>query len=197
MKVQNLRVESLSENDWNPNVMEKRLFRALVRAFKKYGCVQPLLVRPVEGGWEVIDGAHRLRAAKEAGLKKVPCVVVDSGEEEARLRTLMMNRLRGRFRWEDVARMVADMDREETQRLLAFTDAELRELAELLQERPPPVTEGVDPARFGVVMEFFVDENEEKIIETAVEKARKGRKKVGRGEALAAVCEHYLRTSEA
>lgn len=39
------------------------------------GLLQPLTVRRGEHGWELVAGERRLRAAKLAGLRQVPCLV--------------------------------------------------------------------------------------------------------------------------
>lgn len=47
------------------------------------GVLQPLLVRPYEGGYQIVAGERRYRAAKEAGLASVPVVVRDLDDQEA------------------------------------------------------------------------------------------------------------------
>jgi ParB family chromosome partitioning protein len=45
----------------------------LVASVREHGILEPLLVRPLEaGGYELIAGERRLRAAKEVGLTEVP-----------------------------------------------------------------------------------------------------------------------------
>ena len=46
----------------------------LVQSVKEHGILQPLLVRAVNGEYELVAGERRLRAAKEAGLTKVPII---------------------------------------------------------------------------------------------------------------------------
>ena len=46
----------------------------LVQSVKEYGILQPLLVRAVNGEFELVAGERRLRAAKEAGLTEVPII---------------------------------------------------------------------------------------------------------------------------
>lgn len=48
---------------------------ALSRSIKEQGVIQPLLLRKVEDGYELVAGERRLRAARMAGLTEVPCVV--------------------------------------------------------------------------------------------------------------------------
>lgn len=47
------------------------------------GVLQPLLVRPVADGFEIVAGERRYRAAKEAGLEAVPVVVRDLDDQAA------------------------------------------------------------------------------------------------------------------
>lgn len=55
---------------FSPEAMQQ-----LVESVKVNGILQPLLVRPLEGGYELVAGERRLRAAKEAGLEEVPVMV--------------------------------------------------------------------------------------------------------------------------
>jgi ParB family chromosome partitioning protein len=49
--------------------------RNLVTSIKKSGIIQPIVVRRLENGYEIIAGERRWRAAQEAGLKEVPIIV--------------------------------------------------------------------------------------------------------------------------
>ena len=57
---------------------------ALVRSIGKYGILQPLLVRPRAGRFELIAGQRRLSAATSAGLTEVPCLVHQVDDTRAR-----------------------------------------------------------------------------------------------------------------
>ncbi len=48
---------------------------ALSRSIEEQGVIQPLLLRKIEDGYELVAGERRLRAARMAGLREVPCVV--------------------------------------------------------------------------------------------------------------------------
>jgi len=54
----------------------------LTRSIQQSGIIQPLVVRPVAEGWELIAGERRLRAAIQAGLDDVPVVVRGASDEE-------------------------------------------------------------------------------------------------------------------
>ncbi len=49
--------------------------RNLVTSIRKSGIIQPIVVRRLENGFEIIAGERRWRAAQEAGLKEVPIIV--------------------------------------------------------------------------------------------------------------------------
>jgi ParB family chromosome partitioning protein len=55
----------------------------LVASVTQHGVLVPLLVRPVNGHFEIIAGARRYRAAKEVGLLKIPVCVKNICEIEA------------------------------------------------------------------------------------------------------------------
>jgi ParB family transcriptional regulator, chromosome partitioning protein len=54
----------------------------LARSIRAHGIIQPIVVRKVEQGYEIIAGERRWRAAQRAGLFKVPVVVRDLPEEK-------------------------------------------------------------------------------------------------------------------
>ncbi len=58
---------------------------ALSRSVGRHGVLQPLLVRPRAGRFELIAGARRLAAAAMAGLTEVPCLVHQVDDARARL----------------------------------------------------------------------------------------------------------------
>jgi ParB family chromosome partitioning protein len=53
----------------------------LSQSIKQKGIIQPLVVRNTESGYELIAGERRLRAAKMAGLSKVPVIVKEVSDE--------------------------------------------------------------------------------------------------------------------
>lgn len=53
----------------------------LAESIRSHGVVQPLLVRRRDGGYELIAGERRWRAAKLAGLSRVPVVVKEVPDE--------------------------------------------------------------------------------------------------------------------
>lgn len=55
----------------------------LASSIKKYGILQPILVRKVKDKYQIIAGERRYRAAKIVGLKTVPVIIKDFNDEES------------------------------------------------------------------------------------------------------------------
>lgn len=55
----------------------------LASSIREHGVLQPLLVRETDGKIELIAGERRLRAAKKAGLKKVPVIYLTADHDKA------------------------------------------------------------------------------------------------------------------
>jgi ParB family chromosome partitioning protein len=55
----------------------------LAASIREKGVLQPLLVRPIEGGYEVVAGERRMRAARMAGLREIPVIVRELSDQEA------------------------------------------------------------------------------------------------------------------
>jgi ParB family chromosome partitioning protein len=55
----------------------------LAESIKEKGILEPLVVRRVDGGYEIIVGERRWRAAQKAGLKEVPVIVREAQDREA------------------------------------------------------------------------------------------------------------------
>ncbi len=64
----------------------------LAESVRRQGVIQPLLVRPrVAGGYEIVAGERRWRAAREAGMATVPAVVRESDDRDTLLLGLIEN----------------------------------------------------------------------------------------------------------
>jgi ParB family chromosome partitioning protein len=59
---------------------EKRL-EELAVSIRKNGILQPVLVRPFTGGYQLIAGERRLAAAQRAGILKIPAIIRDVPDE--------------------------------------------------------------------------------------------------------------------
>ncbi|MCO4768395.1 MAG: ParB/RepB/Spo0J family partition protein [Deltaproteobacteria bacterium] len=55
----------------------------LVASIKEKGVIQPILLRPVDGGYEIVAGERRYRASCKAGLRTIPSIVRRMGTTES------------------------------------------------------------------------------------------------------------------
>ena len=72
-------------------VFDEEALRELSESIRSYGVLHPLTVRLRGGKYELVAGERRLRAAKLAGLRELPCMVVDVDLEDAGLLALVEN----------------------------------------------------------------------------------------------------------
>lgn len=63
----------------------------MVESIKQKGVLEPVLVRPVGGRFELVVGSRRLEAAKIVGLKRIPAVVRPMTDEDAIVVSLVEN----------------------------------------------------------------------------------------------------------
>lgn len=81
-----------------PNVYQPRKhfdeesLEELAQSINTYGIIQPLSVRKIgEDKYELVAGERRLRAAKKAGLEKVPVIIIDITDRESAAIALLEN----------------------------------------------------------------------------------------------------------
>ena len=71
-------VDLISPNEHQPrHRFEDARLDELAQSIKANGVIQPIVVRKVDGGYRIIAGERRWRAAQRAGLTRVPVVVKD------------------------------------------------------------------------------------------------------------------------
>src|SRR3984893_12142110 len=91
--LQSLPVERIGVGKYQPRThMDEQSLTELAESIKAQGIVQPILVRPVDGGrYEIIAGERRWRAAQRAGLKEVPALVRSVPDQAALALALIEN----------------------------------------------------------------------------------------------------------
>lgn len=88
-----LPIAALQPGKYQPRShMDQDALNALAASIKAQGIMQPILVRPVGGGnHEIIAGERRWRAARIAGLSRVPVLVRDVPDQQALAVALIEN----------------------------------------------------------------------------------------------------------
>jgi len=54
----------------------------LAASIRSVGLLQPVVVRPVDGGYELVAGERRWRACKLAGLTRIPAIIRETGDDQ-------------------------------------------------------------------------------------------------------------------
>lgn len=72
-------------------IFEETALAELADSIEKYGLLQPISVRRIATGYELIAGERRLRAAALAGLSEVPCLVMQMDDRESEMAAMVEN----------------------------------------------------------------------------------------------------------
>ncbi len=73
-----IEINKIITNPYQPRTdFDESALEDLKNSILKHGLIQPITVRKVENGYELISGERRLRASTLAGIPKVPCYVID------------------------------------------------------------------------------------------------------------------------
>lgn len=84
-------------NEIKPNasqprkVFDEEKLEELAASIRQHGLIQPIVLRKLDKGYEIVAGERRWRAARLAGLKEVPCIVKELTEEENMLLAIVEN----------------------------------------------------------------------------------------------------------
>ncbi|PIX24275.1 MAG: chromosome partitioning protein ParB, partial [Deltaproteobacteria bacterium CG_4_8_14_3_um_filter_43_13] len=85
-------VEDIQPNKFQPRKgFDENRIEDLVVSIKEKGIIQPLIVRDVGDGYELIAGERRWRAAKRAGITEVPVIVKKASDTEVLELSLIEN----------------------------------------------------------------------------------------------------------
>ncbi|MEW5948464.1 MAG: ParB/RepB/Spo0J family partition protein [Thermodesulfobacteriota bacterium] len=76
-------IEEVKPNPYQPRrVIKNDRIEELAASIKEKGIIQPIIVRRVDSGYELIAGERRWHAAQKAGLKSIPIIVKDVSPAE-------------------------------------------------------------------------------------------------------------------
>lgn len=87
-----LPIRQIRPNPSQPRkIFDPEGLRELASSIEQYGILQPLTVRRVGGGYELVAGERRLRAARMAGCSEVPCILLSVDQEQSGMVALVEN----------------------------------------------------------------------------------------------------------
>ena len=71
--------------------IDRAALTELMISIAQVGLIEPIVVRKLPEGYELIAGERRLRACRLLGHKEIPCIVIQAGEERCALLALTEN----------------------------------------------------------------------------------------------------------
>ena len=108
-EVLSLPPEAIRPNPYQPRrTFDPAELEALADSIRRHGILQPLTVRRRDGAWERVAGERRLRAARLAGLKMVPCVERETDDDTSALLALVENLQRQDLHYLEEAAAIAE-----------------------------------------------------------------------------------------
>lgn len=170
-------VEEIDPNPWNPNRMGDEIYADTVAFMRRHGMVGAIYVRPhpeQNGKYrvQIVDGEHRFRAAKDLGATRMPCIVRELTDLEAKEATHNMDRLRGSPDPFALAQLIQDVsgelepddldarfgfDEEDVSKFVDLLDLD----TELLEQDDPDVVENGGGERPGWYRHVFSFEGDQ------------------------------------
>ena len=143
------RVVFLPARTIRPNPAQPRkVFREepleeLAQSIRRHGILQPLSVRRVGAAYELIAGERRLRAAIQAGLSEVPCIVMNMDDRESGLTALVENLQRQDLDFIEEAKGISglmtqwSMSQEQVARVIGKSQSSVANKLRLLRHSTP------------------------------------------------------------
>lgn len=90
--IKHIKIIDIEPNKNQPRkIFEEESLNELAESIKKYGIIQPIVVSKNGDYYEIIAGERRWRAAKIAGLKEMPVVIMEADDKKKREIALVEN----------------------------------------------------------------------------------------------------------
>ena len=142
-RVMFLPARAIKPNPAQPrSVFRQEALEELADSIRQHGVLQPLSVRRVGGGYELIAGERRLRAAQMAGLGEIPCIVMNMDDRESAMTAMVENLQRQDLDFVEEAQGISallqrwDMSQEQVARLLGKSQSAVANKLRLLRHSP-------------------------------------------------------------
>jgi len=82
-ELKELDLEAIRPNPRQPRAgMDEVELEELAASIRSVGLLQPIVVRPTDGGYELVAGERRWRASRLAGLLRIPAIVRETGDDQ-------------------------------------------------------------------------------------------------------------------
>jgi len=197
-------LDKLLPHPENPNRMSKQNFEKLKRHIKQTGNYEPLIVRQhpeIENAFQIINGHHRADALKQIGETFADCVEWDVDDDQARILLATLNRLGGKDELSIKAELIKSLSEKFSTKELGKLLPDAKQAIERLKDiTKPPAQFAEDSKAFLNTLIFFLNDEQIKIVDDALEKAtqqslerkRQETKSEKMADAITRIAQQYL-----
>ena len=150
-KIEHLPIDDLREAPWNPNTEDRQTFDALKQSIRTNGLVDPPIVRKADA--TIVGGHHRLYAVRELLAEgwnlpggKIPVIVIDVSEEEAKRLSLALNMITGEpdlDKLGELLRELRDVSGPDDLAATGYSPQEIDDLVALLETDPASLANSI------------------------------------------------------
>jgi ParB family chromosome partitioning protein len=85
-------IDDIKPNSMQPRtVFDEDAIEDLAESIRLHGVIQPVMLRNGKNGYDIVAGERRWRAARKAGLRKIPAIIRELNEEENALFAIIEN----------------------------------------------------------------------------------------------------------
>ena len=142
-----LTARSIRPNPAQPRkIFQEEALAELAESIRQHGILQPLSVRRVGSSYELIAGERRLRAAQQAGLTEIPCIIMTMDEKESGMAAMVENLQRQDLDFIEEARGISNLmeqwafSQEQVARILGKSQSAVANKLRLLRHSGPVLT---------------------------------------------------------
>ena len=139
-----LPAKAIQPSPYQPRqVFSEESLSELAESIRRHGILQPISVRRIDSGYQLIAGERRLRAGMQAGLTEVPCLLMRMDNQDSGIVSLVENLQRQDLDYIETAQGIQTlmarytMSQEQVARLLGKSQSAIANKLRLLQHSAP------------------------------------------------------------
>lgn len=187
-RIKNIPLKLIHPNPGQPRkYFDPDAMDALTDSIERYGVLSPITVRECgEDKYELISGERRYRAAYNAGLVDIPCIVIEASRSDCAILSLLENLQREDLSFLEIAESYRGLVKNE-----GFTS---RDLSRRLGDRPYEIKERMNLMRLDPLVRKYI--RSFRLTERQAAALLKIRDKDRQIDAARQICENSLNESE-
>lgn len=160
-------------------IFQESALSDLADSIRQHGILQPLSVRRVGTTYELIAGERRLRAAQQAGLTEIPCIVMTMDERESGMAAMVENLQRQDLDFIEEAKGISNlmeqwaMSQEQVARILGKSQSAVANKLRILRHSPQVLAAiregGLTERHARALLKLPTEEDKLQVIATAIQ----------------------------